>query len=308
MKISIAILLIIAMVSAKAQVTKTDPSEAKQLFRDQIQQFLPYPERHRRFVQSIGFSPDGNTLYFTLPHREYLEAQGIEIDENTPRLAIYTAQKTQKGWSNPTLVPFAGRYKEYEPTLSPDGKIMLFNSDRPKSGTDPVELNNLWYSRMKNGVWQEPQHLPGIYAESKEVSYATITKKNDLYFVTEREIEGKKRYSVFYTKFKGEKTPPEQKILELPFGIGDPWVAPDGRYLICTKFDNDRWRETCDLYYSIRKDKKWTEPKELPFLNGEGADFAVAISPDEKWLYYRRERKIWKVPFVPILEKMMENK
>ena len=50
-----------------------------------VESFIPYSERPRRLIQSIGFSPNEDTMYFALPHKEYLESQGVSVTSQTPQ-------------------------------------------------------------------------------------------------------------------------------------------------------------------------------------------------------------------------------
>lgn len=273
------------------------------------QQWPPYPERHRRLVQSVSFAPDG-TLYFTLPHREYLESQGKTVLPETPRLVIYSARWDVDHWTTPQIIEFGGRFKEYEPTVSPDGKLMFFNSNRPVEGEEPLEKNSIWYSKKINDRWSEPEYIPAINTTEFEESYATITKDGQLFFVAEKlKADSTFEYAVYTTKFEGKDTKPASRVTEIdkPQGSADPWVAPNGSYIIFTKFGKD-WSTTCDLYIAFKEGRSWSKPMVLKDLNSEGPDYAVAISPDEKWLYYRTNRQFLKVPFQPVLLKAKANR
>lgn len=276
-----------------------------------VESFVPYPERPRRLIQSIGFSPNEDTMYFALPHREYLESQGKDVNDKTPRLAIYFAAKTGEGWGDPQPIDFGDfdGYNAYEPTISSDGQTMIFNSPRLADGS-PVkdrDPNNLWFSEKKNGKWQQPKYFQNINSKELEESYSTLTEDGELIYLQQSKIDDKVDFTLVSTQFKGEKTK-KGKPIGLGYSIGDPWIARDGSYIIFTKFDNDDWVNTCDLYYSFRDGKNWTEPLKMPKINGKRSDYAVAISPDEKWLYYRRRGRFLRFPFEPILEKMKETK
>ncbi|MEP5612179.1 MAG: DUF1579 family protein [Cyclobacteriaceae bacterium] len=276
-----------------------------------VESFVPYPERHRRLVQSIGFSPDQDTLYFALPQREYLEGQGREVKPESPRLAIYYATRTAESWGEPQPIDFGDfdGYNAYEPTLSSDGQLMIFNSHRQLDGS-PVEdrgPNNLWYSEKRNGKWRKPKYLNNINSKEFTESYATLTRDGNLFYVQESKLDGASAFTIMSTRFDGEKTK-KGKPIGLGYGIADPWVAPDGSYIIYTKYDPDDWVNTCDLYYSLRDGKEWTKPKLMPKINGKRSDYAVAISPDEQWFYYRRRGRFLKFPFQPLLEEMRGDK
>ncbi|MEQ9425633.1 MAG: hypothetical protein RJQ09_14505 [Cyclobacteriaceae bacterium] len=260
------------------------------------QSFTPYPERPMRLVQGISFTPDGKTMYFTLPHKEYLESKGMDSNDDTPILAIYSAVNDNGTWSTPEPIPFLDKYKEYEPTLSPDGKLMLFNSNRPKSGTKPQEKNDIWFSEKVGEMWSAPRNLGPLNTELEE-SYPSITNDSTLIYVAEKIINGVSEYAIHITRFNGTNTLPGVKIksIDEPQGCGDPWISPNGNYMIFTKFDNDRWQETCDLYVSYNQNGVWSEPAAIEPLNGEGPDFSPAVSPDGKWIYYRKNYQFVKV-------------
>ncbi len=274
-------------------------------FMVEAQPFVPYEENHKRLVQSISFSPDGQVMYFTLPHQEYTKAKGLPMNDPTPRLAIYQARKINGAWGEPELIPFSGKYKDYEPSVSPAGDVMLFNSNRPKTGAVPLEKNNIWFSTNENGVWQEPQCLVNLNADELEESYPTISQSGKLIYVAEKIVNDQSQYAVYETQFTGTTTKPGNKIeaIDVPQGTGDPMISPDGSYLLFTKFKNDDWRNTCDLHISLRTDAGWGAPIAINEINSEGPDYAAALSPDTQWIYYRKNGRFVKLPFQPILMK-----
>ena len=182
---------------------------------------------------------------------------------------------------------------------------MIFNSNRQLDDS-PVEdrgPNNLWYSEKKNGIWQEPKYLVNVNSKALGESYATITADGELFYVQESRVDGEMVVTIVSTQFEGENTRKGTPI-GLGNAIADPWVAPDGSYIIYTKFDPDDWVNTCDLHYSFRDGDGWTAPKRMPEINGKRSDYAVAITPDEQWFYYRRRGRFLKFPFQPLLEQM----
>src|ERR1700743_3473273 len=59
------------------------------------------------------FAPDGKTVYI---------ANGGHICFST---------KAGGHWTKPKAVAFSGKYNDWDPTLTPDGKRLLFVSNRP---------------------------------------------------------------------------------------------------------------------------------------------------------------------------------
>ena len=91
------------------------------------------------------------------------------------------------GWSRPELMPFAGRFKDYEASLSPDGQWMLFNSWRPLPDGREItnRKNNLWLTRRTPQGWSAPEYLAGINRFETEESYAAIAPDGLIVFLGE---------------------------------------------------------------------------------------------------------------------------
>src|SRR5436190_19666997 len=77
---------------------------------------------HDEFGGSL--SPDGKTIYF---------------DRSVPAHYLYTMWESHlvgDKWQAPALMSISGYYRDSDPVLSPDGKKLLFVSDRPVNGID----------------------------------------------------------------------------------------------------------------------------------------------------------------------------
>lgn len=85
----------------------------------------------------VSFTPDGNTLFLTR----------WTIQNAKKTSALYTSHKTGNGWSDPVLVDsiinVAG-YNSQQPFVMPDGKHLLYASDRP-GGAGGFDL---WYAEL----------------------------------------------------------------------------------------------------------------------------------------------------------------
>lgn len=76
---------------------------------------------------------------------------------------------------------------ELSPYISPDGKFILFSSDRPgslKNSSSDKPSFDIYYSERKNGVWEKPELLFGAVNTKDDELNPFITKKgNLLYFL-----------------------------------------------------------------------------------------------------------------------------
>ena len=266
--------------------------------------FRPYREREKVLVQGISLSPDGRKLYFSLFEQRMRKAAG-DSSSNIPELAMYEADKKDTSWDDPVLLPFSGKYLDYEPTVSPDGKLIFYNSKRPvgKDGKS-FEKNNIWFVEKNKDSWSEPKFLGGINTKEFGEDYPTITMNRRLYFVKEMPTPNDtiNRWKIYSVKFNGEKTTSPVQVFSTNnnFNEGDPWVSPDESYLIFTRWKVDSaWEKTCDLYISIREKNRWTDPVPLKELNSRtGPDYSVTVSPDEEYIYYRTSNRYIRLPFI----------
>ncbi|MBO0323002.1 PD40 domain-containing protein [Muricauda sp. CAU 1633] len=240
-----------------------------------------------------------------IPHKERLQALGKIDFKDAPRLAIYWSKQTEIGWGKPVLWKHSGTYKDYEPTASPLGDVLFFNSNRPLEGSQTHEKNNIWYSRFKNGDWEQPTSLCNINTPEEEQSYPTLSKKGKLIYTTEENQNGKSVFALFETVFEGRMTEAGKRIRFPNFhlDVSDPWVSPKGDYLIFTAFATGDWQNTCDLYISFRKNGQWTKPIAMTELNSSGPDFSPTVSSNGKWIYYRKNHEFLKLPFKKLLKK-----
>lgn len=96
---------------------------------------LPQPGSLHQGVASL--TPDGNTLFLT----RWTIAGGKKMS------SIYSSHKTDKGWSEPVLLDSlinAAGYDSQQPFVMPDGKYLLYASDK-NGGYGGFDL---WYAEM----------------------------------------------------------------------------------------------------------------------------------------------------------------
>jgi len=147
---------------------------------------------------SIYFGNDDDRpeeIYFTSTRsagREGYEGLNIYCTERIPG---------SKLWKKPIhLDEINSNFDDRMPAISPDGKILVFSSDRPGGygGSD------LWISfrKEKGGSWSEPLNMgPGINSSSNEISPSFHWDGETLYFSSDRE-DIQKKYRFFLSNWK----------------------------------------------------------------------------------------------------------
>lgn len=87
-----------------------------------------------------AFTPDGNRMYFT----------GWVVGKGGKKLsAIYMSQRIDDRWSQPVIVDGSldeDGFSSRQPQVTPDGKYLLFSSDRP----DGIGGFDIWYATLDN--------------------------------------------------------------------------------------------------------------------------------------------------------------
>jgi Tol biopolymer transport system component len=227
-------------------------------------------------------SPDGRTLYFERsvpPHYLYV---------------LYESHLVNGAWSAPEVLPFSGRYRDTDPVLSPDGRTMLWASDRPVSGVDRHHFY-IWEASRRGegdaGGWSEPRILEGPVNDGFNQVFCSIAANGNLYFASSRKGAG---YDLYRSRLVDGRYQAAEELTDL----NDPsiWsfeatIAPDESYLLIGSFGRRPSYGSSDLYISFRRGDGWTPPRNLgPIVNSPARDYSPRISGDGKWMLYTSER------------------
>lgn len=232
----------------------------------------------------IAFSPDQRQVLFCRANDDF---SAYEIYE--------TWQEGDGRWRAPDKPRFAASWSNADPHISPDGRTLFFISNRPDAGeTEPSKTYDIWTaSRDAEGRWGEPRRLaapislPGVDEWSPSVA-----ANGDLYFGSDRP-GGHGGLDLYLARWvNGAYQPPEN----LGPGINskaqevEPWVAPDGRYLVFSAIGRPDRIGRYDLYLSRRVNGAWQRPEPLSSINTRWNEFNQSVSPDGRWLYFSSSR------------------
>jgi hypothetical protein len=275
-----------------------------------VEPFRPFAVGAYNLVNGVAFDGSDDAMIFALLNREVLVHRG-RPDGAAPETGLYSSRRTTDGWSEPTLLPFSTSYPDYEPALAPDGSFMIFNSRRPYPDGRIPSRNDLYIADRRDGAWGTPRPVPQINTFQLEESYATIDSARRVVFVNGPVVEGGDDFDLYEFTLGTDGTP--TLPLALPFsgpeyGEGDPQLAHDGKFLIFTRWDHRAgWQQTCDLWISFRGTVGWTVPVPLVELNTPQPDYAAALSPDGRWLYYRAGGSYQRRLLAPVLAAAMDR-
>jgi Tol biopolymer transport system component len=215
------------------------------------------------------FTPDGKTVYLA--------------DNN----AICVSKWIDGKWIKPKVVSFSGQWKDWDPSLSPDGKRLVFVSNRPIPGTPqdkPQKNNQLWYvDRQSEGDWSSPRYFDAPINLDGFNDYGPSISRSGTVCFCSRGRDGNKGMGGYYTKWLGDHyDKPKQLSLNGDNDIFDPYIAPDERYII---FGSNK-----NLYISYRNGEEWSAGQKLGAnVNNGNFNGGPYVSPDGKTLYYSQE-------------------
>lgn len=269
--------------------------------------FRPWAPNGYRIVNAMAFSPDGGRMYVALFPADIAKAAGVAVGASAPEVALYESERSGGGWSAPRLMPFAGTYQDYEPAVAPDGSFMIFNSQRPLPDGTPIKdrKNNLWLTRRTADGWSSPVYLKGINRLDSEESYASITRDGRVVYLREGASDANgPDYDIHVARLAGDDLVDSAPLAPAATSLGeaDPWIAPDGSYVIFTRWDRSKkWEEDVDLYIAFFRDGRWSTPQPLTELSAPGrAEYGVTISGDT--IYWKAGGTTMSTAWAPILE------
>ena len=127
----------------------------------------------------VSFSKNGNRIFFT--RNNYQNGQKQTNRKGDTLLKIYTAVRNGDDWTSIKELPFnVDDYDQCHPTLSADGKVLIFSSNR-EGGYGGMDL---YKSEFVNGQWSTPMNLgPQINTSQNEV-FPYLHEDGKLYFAS----------------------------------------------------------------------------------------------------------------------------
>jgi len=224
----------------------------------------------------ISISPDLSEIYFT--------RRG---EQPSPRNGkIMVMKMTEGNWQKPEIAPFSGKYNDMEPLITPDGKKLIFGSNRPLPGKSEFGNYVQWYVERNEQGWSEPKVLE-VTLNKGFVMYPTVAENGNLYYTAEDGI-----YVLYYEN--GNYQRPEKlgdAVNSLPMSA-HPYINPDEKFLI---FDaQPRGSMKSDLFISYNNNGEWTKAVKLKGqINSAETQAIPFITYDGKYLFFVRNGDIY---------------
>jgi hypothetical protein len=238
-----------------------------------------------------AITPDGRELWYSSSVQHfYMET-------------IFFSRRLPDGhWGPPNLAPFSGRGHDFDPVFSPDGKRMLFISDRPTRRGEAKRDYDIWYvDREIGGGWGPPHRfpqpinsLPDAKGEGGREEFASVAADGTLYFAGDRRT-GPQGMAIYRARLiDGRYEEPEllPDIINAGPFVGEPVIAPDQSFLFFSAFGLPDGFGNWDIYFARRgADGQWETPQHLgPAVNTPERDYSPRLTPDGHTLVFTSER------------------
>lgn len=140
------------------------------------------------------FNEDMTLIFFS--RNLYVEGKRKDLNTENNKIGLFSAHYSNGSWIDLKPFPFNSvDYSIVSPSLSPDGKRLYFSSDMP-GGYGGYDI---YYSEIKNGVWQKPVNLGNMVNTSFDETYPFISNSGKLFFASEGH-DGLGGKDIFYTQ------------------------------------------------------------------------------------------------------------
>jgi WD40-like Beta Propeller Repeat len=228
------------------------------------------------------FSPDGNEILWRIG--------------SAPTNSIFRMRRKNGIWQKPEMAPFSGFASDAGISMSPDGQKIILASKRPIQGDTSSTHFDLWKIEKENNDWGNPANIGApINTDAYETS-ACIANDGSLILSLNRP-EGKGDDDIYFSEFRNNRyTKPEllQGDINTEFREDNPYVSPDGDYLIFQSIDRPDSIGSLDLYVSFKSNTgQWSEGINLGNeVNSPYVDKFASITPDGKYIFFISDRPV----------------
>lgn len=253
----------------------------------------PAPEKFAEGVAStdawewrVTFMPSGREMYWARTETFWPATR--------EQATILTSRQAGQAWAGAQVAPFSGVHSDMDPALSPNGRYMVFSSERPRPDGQAARMD-LWLVARERSGWGQPVHLGDAVNSAGDELYASVDRAGTLYFASDREGE----FDIYRSaRLDDGRYAPAEKVPGL-VNTAERWefnpeISPDGRTLLFVRLDfpdalPDQGYGFGDIYASRQGASGFGEPLNLgPCVNTSWDEFHPTVMWDRKLLFFAR--------------------
>lgn len=204
----------------------------------------------------------------------------------------FLMKKVGEKWAAPFQSKFVGKPWFFDLESVPEGERMIFAWKKNLDGSGSTTELYLWSSTKTHDGWAKPIRFESPINQGFD-TWPSLSSDKTLYFHSRR-TGGAGGSDIYMSKpEKGEYKSVKNlgKIINTEYTEHDPYVPPDGSYLLYSSFKPGGYGED-DIYITYRKvDGTWTPPVNLgDKINSQYSENRAFVSPDGKYLFYTSSR------------------
>ena len=247
------------------------------------------------------FAPDEVSLEDRYEYGSVFSADGLEFFFAVARDGlgeIYTMRYEDDGWSPASRIFSHPDYSYADPFLSRDGTRLYFISTQPDEGAEPLDTYDLWYARRTRSGWSSPTRLEGPVNTEVNEYFVSLTDSGTLVFASEINAQRQQDFDLYLAEPDGEGfAKPERLPGEAMTRAyeADPFISPDGRYIIFSSTRRVAGAGRRDLYVTFRQpDGNWS--RGVPLGNGVNTpqiEFCPFVTRDGRFLFYTSNQDLY---------------
>jgi Tol biopolymer transport system component len=220
---------------------------------------------------AITFTPDARALYFN------------RASEDRSALVIMESRWTGTEWSVPRPAKFSGKHRDVDPFVASDGQRLYFSSNRPGGVSSRGDLDT-WFVERTSVGWGNPRNAGRPFNSDSADVFVSEMRNGTTIVGSNR--SGTSR--IFAARRQGDSWEEPQALDVAAPGDGNALISPSGRFLIHVRATPTG---AADLWVACRRPDGWAASVPLQGgVNSSFADFAPALSPDERLLFFSSER------------------
>lgn len=216
----------------------------------------------------LVFSSDGREAYWDL----------MEEGRNILFIRIENGK-----WTEPAEVPFKSKYGTGDAAFSPDGNRLFFTSQESIEGGRKEPDENIWFVEREDGCWGKPRPLDLVVNAYPLHWQLSVAANGNLYFGARGDIYVAVPRDGEYTSVNEVSGSINTEHYE-----STPFIAPDERYLIFSRYGGDL--HYADLFISYMDQKgNWTKPVNMgPEINSDMHELCPNVTADGQYLFFNR--------------------
>jgi Tol biopolymer transport system component len=231
-------------------------------------------------IYNFAFTTEGDTIFFHT------------TDKGDGKAGVAISTRTESGWTQPEPAPFeTENYDEGHVSMSPDGKHLVFSSDRTDDLKGEPKPADEFFVVSQSSGWTNAKRLTSTSRMSEK--RGTLASDGTFYYWAYQRGTGMYFFKSQIDKNLSFAEPQDagKMLFENYKGENNPYIHPNKNYMLFAVYGKDDGYGKEDIYISRRENNSWTSPINLGnLINTNGNDTSPYVSTDGRYLFFVSDR------------------